>query len=53
MADLGVLHIDNEVYNVVNVEKVGKCVFHILDRPLPNPENSFYINKTVKGIKYN
>jgi alanyl-tRNA synthetase len=46
---LGVLHIDGETYNVVNVEKVGKCVLHILDRSLSNPDNSHYIGKAVKG----
>jgi alanyl-tRNA synthetase len=46
---LGVLEIDGEVFNVVNAEKVGKCVLHILDRPLPNPDNSHYINLNITG----
>lgn len=32
--DIGKLTILNEVYNIVNVEKVGKSVLHILDRPI-------------------
>lgn len=41
--DIGIMTIDGEKYDVVNVEKVGKCVLHILDRSLPNPDNSHYI----------
>lgn len=32
--DVGTMTIDGHVYNVVNVEKVGKCVLHILDAEL-------------------
>ena len=47
--DTGILKIDGETYNVVNAEKVGKCVLHILDRPLPNPDISHYKGMTVWG----
>lgn len=47
--DVGTLKIDGEEYSVVNVEKVGKVVLHILDRPLPNPDNAHYIGQTVSG----
>jgi alanyl-tRNA synthetase len=45
--DIGTLEIDGEIYNVVNVEKVGKCSLHILDKELPDRES--FIGKTVKG----
>lgn len=32
--DVGVLTIDGEQFQVLNVEKVGKCVLHILDKEL-------------------
>lgn len=32
--DTGLLIIKGEEYKVVNVEKVGKCILHILDRPV-------------------
>jgi len=47
--DLGTLTIEGETYNVVNCEKVGKCVLHILDRPLPNPDVSHYKNLEISG----
>eukprot|EP00331_Platyophrya_macrostoma_P016320 CAMPEP_0176475624 /NCGR_PEP_ID=MMETSP0127-20121128/43706_1 /TAXON_ID=938130 /ORGANISM="Platyophrya macrostoma, Strain WH" /LENGTH=971 /DNA_ID=CAMNT_0017871233 /DNA_START=95 /DNA_END=3010 /DNA_ORIENTATION=+ len=47
--DVGTLKIDGEEYNVVNVEKVGKVCLHILDRPLPNPDNSHYVGMPVVG----
>jgi alanyl-tRNA synthetase len=45
--DIGTLQIDGETYQVVNVEKVGKCSLHILDRELPDHKS--FIGKTVKG----
>ena len=44
--DEGVLKIDGIEYKVINCEKVGKCVLHILDNLLPL-ENSQYIGKTI------
>jgi len=38
--------IDGTKYQVVNVEKVGKCVLHILDQELPL-EKEAYIGKEV------
>jgi len=32
--DTGKITIENEEYNVVNVEKVGKVILHIVDRPI-------------------
>jgi len=32
-----------------NVEKVGKCVLHILDRPLPKDDISHYIGMEITG----
>eukprot|EP01016_Furgasonia_blochmanni_P018253 TRINITY_DN2078_c0_g2_i4.p1 TRINITY_DN2078_c0_g2~~TRINITY_DN2078_c0_g2_i4.p1 ORF type:complete len:764 (-),score=336.45 TRINITY_DN2078_c0_g2_i4:2205-4496(-) len=47
--DLGSLEIEGQVYNVVNAEKVGKCVLHILDKPLEK-ETSHYKGQAVKGM---
>lgn len=47
--DVGVLTIDGESYNVLTCEKVGKCVLHILDKPLPNSDISHYIGKGAHG----
>jgi alanyl-tRNA synthetase len=47
--DVGELKIDGQVYYISNAEKVGKSVLHILDKPLPNPENSHYIGKSITG----
>ena len=47
--DLGFLRIDGLDYKVVNCEKVGKCVLHILNEPLPKP-NDAYIGKDVIGV---
>lgn len=44
--DLGTLTVDGKTYNIVNAEKVGKCVLHILDEELPN-DKDYYINKVV------
>lgn len=46
--DQGFLTIDNVKYEVVNVDKVGKCAMHRLSVPLPNDKYS-YIGKTVHG----
>lgn len=46
--DMGYLEILGEKYNISNVEKVGKCVLHILDRPLTQ-ENSELIGKKISG----
>ena len=45
--DCGVMTISDVDYNVVDVEKVGKSVLHILDVPLDNDKES-YIGQTVK-----
>ena len=34
--DKGTIQIGEDTYNVVNVEKVGKCVLHTLDKELPD-----------------
>lgn len=44
--DLGTLTVDGKTYNIVNAEKVGKSVLHILDEELPNDKET-YIGKTV------
>jgi alanyl-tRNA synthetase len=44
--DIGLLTLDGEEYQVVNVEKVGKCVLHILHRELPGAKSN--IGKSVK-----
>jgi len=44
--DIGTMTIDGTKYLVVNVEKVGKCVLHILDQELPL-EKEAYIGKEV------
>ena len=46
--DVGTLKIEGVVYNVVNVEKVGKSTLHILDKELPE-DKDFYVNKEVEG----
>ncbi len=46
--DIGSLTIDGEEYQVVNAEKVGKCVLHILDKELPGNAKQF-IGKEVNG----
>ncbi len=38
--DIGWMKIDGEDYQVVNAEKVGKCVLHILDRELPGGKSN-------------
>ena len=48
MNDLGTLTIEGELYNVVNCEKVGKSVLHILDHELPL-DKEHYIGKEVSG----
>ena len=47
--DLGFLRIDGLDYKVVNCEKVGKCVLHILNEPLPKATDA-YIGKDVIGV---
>jgi alanyl-tRNA synthetase len=47
--DLGELKIDGSLYKVINCEKVGKCVLHILDKELPNPDNLHYVGQEVAG----
>lgn len=46
--DTGFIDIDGERYEVVNVEKVGKCSLHILSTELKGDPQS-YVGKTVKG----
>ena len=47
--DTGDLVIDGVHYKVVGCEKVGKCVLHYLDKPLPNPNTSAYKGMNVTG----
>ncbi len=46
--DLGMLRIDGLDYKVINCEKVGKCVLHVLSEPLPKPTDA-YIGKDIIG----
>ena len=48
MHDLGKLTIDGSEYEVIDVEKVGNCVLHFLDKPLTE-EKIHYINQGVTG----
>jgi len=42
------LQIDGEIYEVVNVTKVGRAVVHILNKQLPK-EREHYIGTKVEG----
>lgn len=44
--DLGVVHIGDDKYNVYNVEKVGKCFLHYLDREVGEDA----VGKSVRGF---
>lgn len=46
--DKGWMTIEGIEYEVINVEKVGKCALHILNKELPG-EKSVYIGKEVEG----
>ena len=46
--DTGFIFIGDEKYEVLNVEKVGKCNLHILDREV-KAEAKSYIGKSVHG----
>eukprot|EP00744_Colponema_vietnamica_P000780 GILI01001356.1.p1 GENE.GILI01001356.1~~GILI01001356.1.p1 ORF type:complete len:965 (+),score=358.80 GILI01001356.1:48-2942(+) len=46
--DIGTLTIAGTTYNVVDCQKVGRCVLHILDTPLPNSADS-YLNMAITG----
>lgn len=46
--DTGFLTIDGVKYEVVDVQKVGKCALHILSKALPG-EKSSYIGKEAHG----
>ena len=46
--DTGTMTIDNVKYNVVNVQKVGKCALHVLDKELPGNKED-YVGKQVHG----
>eukprot|EP01017_Pseudomicrothorax_dubius_P013138 TRINITY_DN1567_c0_g2_i3.p1 TRINITY_DN1567_c0_g2~~TRINITY_DN1567_c0_g2_i3.p1 ORF type:complete len:972 (-),score=341.83 TRINITY_DN1567_c0_g2_i3:72-2987(-) len=48
--DTGYLDIEGERYFVVNAEKVGKCVLHILEKPLPGDPDSYVGKEIVGGI---
>lgn len=45
--DTGTITIDGELYNVVDAEKVGQCVLHILDREVSKPTDEL-IGKPVE-----
>lgn len=34
MHDMGMININGAIYNVIRVEKVGKCVLHYLDQEI-------------------
>ncbi|MCQ2819447.1 MAG: alanine--tRNA ligase [archaeon] len=46
--DTGFMTIEGNKYEVINVEKIGKCTLHYLKTPLPNDKES-YKGKTVHG----
>ncbi len=46
--DTGVLVIKGETYNVLNAEKVGKCILHYLDKELVG-DKSEWIGQDVSG----
>jgi len=46
--DTGFIFLEDEKYEVLNVEKVGKCNLHILDREL-NGDAKNYIGRSVHG----
>ena len=48
MHDTGVLQINGTNYKVVDCQKVGHCVLHILDNPLPG-ETQAYKGVSVQG----
>lgn len=43
--DIGNLVIDGVTYQVVDCQKIGKCVLHFLDKPVTND----FVGKVVKG----
>jgi alanyl-tRNA synthetase len=43
--DIGTLEIDGQVYQVLDCQKIGKCVLHFLDKPLGED----VVGKTVRG----
>lgn len=43
--DIGTLNIGGEAFNVVDCQKIGKCVLHYLDRPVTND----VVGKAVEG----
>ncbi len=46
--DTGSLTIEGVTYKVVNCIKVGPCVLHILDKPLPGAASD-YVGKEIRG----
>lgn len=44
--DTGILIINHQTYHVLNVEKVGKCILHILDRPI---DDNTQIGTQIQG----
>ena len=46
--DTGYINIEGEKYDVVNVEKVGKCTIHDLDRELKGDLKG-YVGKSIQG----
>ena len=47
MHDIGTITVGEEKYDVVDVVKVGKCVLHILDRPIDQGDADKYIGREV------
>lgn len=47
MHDKGTLEIKGEIYKVENVEKVGKCILHFLNREI---KEDVLIGDEVKGV---
>ncbi len=47
--DLGTLTIDGVTYQMTDCQRVGKCVLHFLDNPLPK-DKAFYIGKEAACV---
>ena len=44
--DLGTMTIDGITYDIKDCQRVGKCVLHYLDKPLPKEKAYFIVNFT-------
>lgn len=43
--DIGTMIIDGQKYNVLDCQKIGKCVLHYLDKPVTNDA----VGKSIEG----